>query len=105
MADVRDFTLHHTVSRPISVHFHGPVAKVLQHTGLIGSAAFTGVTASLMYLAYTVLIGASLGILLAVILPLKAAILLLGFFVYYKRTFKRELRVLEKKYHPKWLHI
>jgi hypothetical protein len=57
-----------------------------------------------MYDAYITLKGASLGLLLTVLLPLKVGIFLLGFFVYYKTTFKRELKELKRKHALKFEH-
>ena len=100
----RNFTLHHHIARPISLHHHKPAADLFQNAGLVGSFAFTGVLIYLLWLAATSLKGAPLSVLLAVILPLKVAIILLGFFIYYRTTFRRNLDYLRRKFTPKIEH-
>jgi hypothetical protein len=98
------FTLHHRIARPVSVHHHKPTAALLQHLGTISSLIFMGVLAWLIYLAYTTLAGAPFSVLLLIIAPIKAAIIVLAFFLYYKGTFKRELHMLEARFRPKLAH-
>ncbi|MEM2873933.1 MAG: hypothetical protein QW063_00535 [Candidatus Nanoarchaeia archaeon] len=104
MATIRNFTLHHHIARPISLHYYKPIALVLQHLSLIWSVLFIGILGWLMYLAYTTLKGAPLSILLIVTLPLKVAIILFGFFIYYRTTFKRELSRLRERFKIKFEH-
>jgi len=98
MANLEDYTLHHRIARPVSVHHHKPTATALQNLSLLGSVTFMIILSGLLYLAYNTLKGAPLQILLAVILPIKAAIIILAFLLYYKSTYRRELLDLEKRF-------
>jgi|GEM_PF-4115736 len=104
MAMTKSFTLHHHIARPISLHHHKPAADLFQHFSLIGAIAFVIVLAWLLHLAYTTLEGAPLALLIAVLIPLKAAVIILGFLLFYRITFKRELNYLLKKYTPRLEH-
>jgi hypothetical protein len=100
----KDFTLHHHIARPISLNSYPPIAGVIQNISIVFSIVTIGVLAWLMYNAYTTLKGASLGLLLTVLLPLKVGIILFGFFIYYKSTFKRDLKELKRKHALKYEH-
>jgi hypothetical protein len=100
----KDFTLHHHIARPISLNSYPPIANIIQHISTTFSIITIVILTWLMYNAYTTLKGASLGLLLTVLLPLKVGIVLLGFFIYYKMTFKRELKELRRKHALKLEH-
>lgn len=100
----KDFTLHHRIVRPISLHHHPPLTKTFHDAGLVISVIFIFILAWLLYLAYSTLIGAPANLLLTVILPIFAAIILFSALVYYRKTFFRELHVLKRRFKVKYEH-
>lgn len=100
----KDFTLYHHIARPISLHSYPPIANAIQQMSLAFSIVTVGILTWLMHIAYTVLKGAPLGILLTVLLPLDVGAFLLGFLIYYKTTFRRDLKELKRNHAVKYLH-
>ena len=101
-----DFTLHHHVARPISVHYHRPIARTIHFAVMAAAIGFLIVKIWLFRLAYEGLVGSPLLAEASFLLvPFFAGVILIvALTIYGEKAFYRELTYLERKYRPQWLH-
>ncbi len=101
---VKDFTLHHRVARPISVHFHRPIARSIHLTVIAIASAFLAIKLYLYWLATRDIVRFAIGKQFT----LEADLILVPFFtgviflilltIYSEKFFYRELGYLQRKY-------
>lgn len=103
-AAMGNLIFHHHIAKPISLHSHPQVAKATQVVLLVLSIIPIALLVLLVYVMHFVLKGSPSKVLLAVALPAIVAAILLGFFIYYRKTFYRELASLKRKFKLKLEH-
>ena len=102
----KDFTLHHRVARPISVHFHRPIARSIHITIIAAAIAFLLVKLWLFWVSYHYLISSPLEKLdFLLLIPFFAGItLIISLTIYGEKAFYRELPYLQRKYKLHFVH-
>ncbi len=106
MAKPKDFTLHHHVARPISVHYHRPVARSIHLTIIAVAISFLLIKLWFFLKTYSFLVGSPLEKLdLLLLIPfLSGVVLIIGLTIFSEKAFYRELPYLQKKYKLKFEH-
>jgi len=102
----KDFTLHHTIARPVSVHCHRHIARAIHALVLVLSVAFLFVFLRLFFVAYNDIAASKFASPAQLLLiPLIAGAGLLAMFIARnEQAFVRELAYLKKKYKIKYEH-
>jgi hypothetical protein len=101
-----NFTLHHHVARPISVHYHRPIARSIHLIIITVAVIFLAVKLWLFWLTYHFLTGSQLERLdVLLLIPFLAGVaLIIGLTIYGEKVFYRELPYLQRKYAFKFEH-
>ena len=100
MAKTKDFTLHHRIARPISVHFHRPIARSIHIAVIIAAITFLSIKLWLFWISYHFLVGLPLEKLdFLLLIPFFIGVaLMIILTIYGEKAFYKELPYLQKKY-------
>lgn len=110
MAKTKDFTLHHHIARPISVHYHRPIARAIYITVIIAAVTFLIIKLYLYWLATRDIVSFSIGQKFVpaahlILIPFIAGVFLIVILtVYGEKAFYRELSYLQRKYKLTFVH-
>ena len=110
MATAKDFTLHHHIARPISVHYHRPVARSIHLAVIAAALVFLAIKLYLYWLATRDIVSFNIGQKFVpaahlILIPFFAGIVLLVLLTFYsEKFFYRELGYLQRKYRLKFVH-
>jgi hypothetical protein len=101
-----DFTLHHHVARPISVHYHRPVARSIHLIVIIAAITFLSFKLWLFWIAYRDIAGTVFARPASLLLiPFVAGVfLIVALTIYGEKAFYRSIEYLQKKYVLKFEH-
>lgn len=101
-----NFTLHHHIARPISVHYHRPVARSIHLIVIAAAIAFLSVKLWLFWIAYRDIAGSPFARPASLLLiPFIAGVfLIVALTAYGEKAFYRELTYLQKKYKLNFVH-
>ena len=102
----KSFTLHHHIPRPVSVHYHRPVARTIHAAVISASIAFLAVTLWLFWIAYRDIINSRFAYPALFLLAsfVAGVILLIVLTVYGEKMFYREIGYLKRRYKFEFLH-
>jgi len=105
-----DFTLHHHIARPISVHYHRPVARSIHLTIIIAAVTFLIIKLYLYWLATKDIVSFPIGQKFIpaahlILIPFIAGVfLIVALTIYGEKAFYRSIEYLQKKYVLKFEH-
>ena len=106
----KDFTLHHHIARPISVHYHRPIARSIHLMVIAVAAVFLAIKLYLYWLATKDIVSFSVGQKFIpathlILIPFFAGMVFLILLTFYgEKFFYRELGYLQRKYRLKFVH-
>jgi len=106
MATTKNFTLHHHVAKPISVHFHRPIARSIHLIIIAVAILFLSIKLWLFLTSYEYLAGLPLERLdILLLIPFFAGVaLMITLTIYGEKAFYRDLPYLERKYKLNFVH-
>jgi hypothetical protein len=106
----KEFTLYHHIARPISVHYHKPIARAIHFLVIFAGIVFLLIMAWLYWLATRDILSFSIGrkfvpSVYLLLIPFCIGLVLLILLIYYnEKFFFRELGYLQRKYKLKLEH-